>query len=281
MTYRAVQRVQIPSGPVACRLSLTVHLAHLPRNAGSAWRFAGDSITACSPARALVRCTNPCRMAAIVADARPRGRHTVRTVRYRWVIGIVAVCALGASLVAAETSGSAHGGLSHYTTAEVSFSYPAAWFRAHNDANTSSSHGIVTLSSQRIPVDCRPYTVTGKTTATGPQYCVTRAPTTLKKNGVYVSWVAFGSPGATLRSMPGRSAKVSGDSAKIEMAPPNTRTPIRTTCGGMGGQEQIRVTVAKRPSNFLLVDACVRGPNLKKETGEVIAMVRSTRLPRR
>jgi hypothetical protein len=74
----------------------------------------------------------------------------------------------------------------------------------------------------------------------------------------------------------GQPSKVGGDPAKIQIGYPGTRT-----CVAMGGQEQIRTIVATSPSNFLLMVACIRGPELTVVASEVTAMLRSTRLGRR
>ncbi len=191
-----------------------------------------------------------------------------------WCLVGLAIATVALTLVpdfvgTAEARGAGH---RHYKKTGLSFTYPAAWFLAHNEVSlTSQSNGIVDLSSQPIAVHCRPNTVNGKLTLSGPQDCAPLPPTALEKDGVYVRWTGLGTPGGFVWRQHGKATEVGGLPAKIQVDA-STRT-----CQLMGGQEVITTLVNTAPANFDRINACLRGPQLNSDAREVMAMLQSTR----
>jgi hypothetical protein len=90
-----------------------------------------------------------------------------------------------------------------------------------------------------------------------------------------VAWSYYGFPNEfDLSAFPGRPARIGGRPARIEVRSP------QHACHVLGGDQQVRVTVRRRArGNWMLMDACLRGPDLARSRADVEHMLATARVP--
>lgn len=147
----------------------------------------------------------------------------------------------------------------------LSFRYPAAWHVGTWQDNSSFSSLIVALSTARQHNPC---TVTVSSTETSV-YCAAPVGALLPEQ-LIVEWTARGFP---FRQQPAPNTTVGGLPAR--------ETHIMSGwCAALRGSQAITVVIpvgGAGTSNWIEMDACLRGPGLSRPQAQIAAMLTSVR----
>ncbi len=156
------------------------------------------------------------------------------------------------------------------TTTQIRFGYPATW-----GALTSSDGGFVRsmiwLSTEPFHKPCTSTTEGERTTV------VCGSPvSSLRPNGVLVSWRMGGTSSFNLDALPGIPAMIGGGSARIALL---SNGMLFEGCRKLGGDEAILTWAARPRGGFYGLSACLRGPDLARSETEVATVLASARFP--
>ena len=143
--------------------------------------------------------------------------------------------------------------LARFSGFGVSFRYPARW-HAQSDVKLLSTVGACLgyLSSLRLLSPCDPAAV--------PR---------LLPNDVLIRWYSFGSV-SNFADLPGSTRTVGGRLAKVEVGHPGS-------CRSLAADETIEFVIPIAGSDFYLMQACLRGPDLDRAREHVDLMLDSVR----
>jgi hypothetical protein len=152
----------------------------------------------------------------------------------------------------------------------VTFSYPTAW----KPQMGSLPAVIVLLSQQPISDPCA--------VATPPPDCTQHALTKLQQDQLVAEWSTGNVPKSTYENAPNDGYQTaSGQLFRAEQ-----ETAVDDTCHAELGnaEELIYIAVNAQPVAILeqvyVVQACIRAPDPSQITGELIAMVTSSMIPK-
>jgi hypothetical protein len=152
----------------------------------------------------------------------------------------------------------------HFAAAQFSFDYPAAWHSAAPGVQGRAIRPVVYLSTGTAYNPC--------VTTTSGQSCGI-PDKQLEPDGVAVTWSANGVMGWGRASQPGASATIAGRPAKVNVQQSGA-------CADMGGDLSVTAVIAlAAESNWVEMDACLRGPDLTAAQADVARMLDSLRLP--
>jgi hypothetical protein len=153
-----------------------------------------------------------------------------------------------------------------HTTA-LTFDYPSGWSNVSWGSFPSSfSYMVAALSNQRLHSPCVHH---------GNVFSCGQPLGRLQPAAMLVEWWEDGFPGWQLADQPGAAISVDGVPAKMERGP--SASP---NCRGLGASLGISVVVARpqAPGNYFQFIACLRGPQLSRETSLALEMLDSARL---
>jgi hypothetical protein len=167
---------------------------------------------------------------------------------------------LGIGLGLAEAP--AGGSLIRYTSAGLKFSYPSSWHERPFRVSSSFADFLMFLSNQTMHNPCRTLGTHSGTICRSPIL-------KLDANGVLVQWVLGGMPGFRLAKQPGQHQVIGGLPSRVD-------TTFPGACSNIGADETIEVVASRGRDNFYGLTACIRGPNLRYSTAQVMALLRST-----
>ena len=199
---------------------------------------------------------------------RRRGRAT-----WLWLVTLflVASCAAGPARVgitpgpvAAKDDGA---GLATFGEGGLVFSYPAAWRIFHHTATSSFSWSIADLATVDVPEPC----ITTQDVVGARTDCADRF--RLGPNSLVVRVIGGGAPGLSILRKPAAATALTVDAmpAYVEALPPDDPA--------VGADESLVWTLSRPSSvdNFIQIHAFVRGPDLALLTGQLQALISSTR----
>lgn len=151
--------------------------------------------------------------------------------------------------------------LTQYTSASLQFSYPSSWHSRSYVVRSSFAVFLVFLSDQTMHKPCR--TLGDSETICGEPI------RKLGANGILVDWLSGGEPGFRLSTAPGRRQVIGGLPSKVDTAFPGD-------CANIGADETINAVASRGHDNYYGLIACIRGPNLRYSSAQVMALLRST-----
>jgi hypothetical protein len=77
--------------------------------------------------------------------------------------------------------------------------------------------------------------------------------------------------------MPGKPMRIGGRSAKLAVSEPSGGGD---SCLDLGGDESLTLWITRKaPHNFYLMNACLRGPDLKSAEQKIRTMIATARFP--
>ena len=129
------------------------------------------------------------------------------------------------------------------------FRYPASWRRVACRLTDGSF-----LSTP----------ITLLTTTPSISACRQSADLRLGPNGVVVEWWTFGNMTAdSITRFRGQDTRIGGRAARVSTSPATRTSKATAWCARMGGSRTIDAAISRpQRGNWLLVDVCLRGPNL-------------------
>jgi hypothetical protein len=90
-------------------------------------------------------------------------------------------------------------------------------------------------------------------------------------NGVLLEWTAWGTPTWTIGGAAGKLRTIGGLPGKVDVTGPGL-------CTAIGADETVSAVAAEDlPGHYYELMACIRGPNLRRTTTEVMSLLKSTR----
>ena len=148
----------------------------------------------------------------------------------------------------------------------LSYSYPRGWSVVAWSGPSSFSFMVAAISNERLRSPCFHH---GDVGGCGQPLGG------LQPAAMLVEWWENGYPGWQLADQPGAAISVDGLPAKMERGP--SASP---NCRGLGASLGISVVVARpqAPGNYFQFIACLRGPQLSRETSLALEMLDSARL---
>jgi hypothetical protein len=175
--------------------------------------------------------------------------------------GLLAVLVLGTGLGIGLGLSEAPSGVTQYTSTSLQFSYPSTWYERSYTVESSFADFLAFLSNQTMHNPCR---------TLGDSETVCREPIRkLDANGVLVYWLLGGELGFRFSKQPGRHQVIGGLPSKVDTAFPGA-------CSSIGADETITALASRGRDNYYELQACIRGPNLRYSTAQVMALLRST-----
>ncbi len=152
-------------------------------------------------------------------------------------------------------------------TARVDFRYPSCWSAATFPQSSLGLISLAYLSNETMHNPCTTHR-SGTETTTHCAWAVS----TLKPDGVLVSWSLLGMPGLTLRSQRGTNILIGGHHAKFSVT-------TGSVCGSLHAAERISVLIATAtPDNLLMMVACLGARHVLDERDLVTTMLASVTL---
>ena len=141
---------------------------------------------------------------------------------------------------------------------DVSFRYPSHWHRGAWQNGSTMSMAVSYLSTDPMHDPCR-----RTTDSQGMAYRGRKAPRALRPGGVYVSVTRQGGWfGGSLDDIPGHEVRIADRPAKVTVERPGD-------CRLEGVDETMTATIG-RINRFMVVQACLRGPNLARSEEQVL-----------
>ena len=151
-------------------------------------------------------------------------------------------------------------------TPGLSYSYPPGWSIVSWDGASSFTYMVAAISNQRLRNPCFHH---------GNVFGCGQPLGRLQPGAMLVEWWEDGYPLWQLADQPGSAISVDGLPAKMEVGP-----SASSACRGTGASRGISVVVARpqAPGNYFQFIACLRCPQLTRETSLALAMLDSARL---
>ena len=157
--------------------------------------------------------------------------------------------------------------MQHFDASRVSglsFDHPRAWNEFHYVETSTFADAIVFLSNGPLHDPCNP----SMSSAEYPGSTICGYPTkTLRPGEVVVSWSNGAMPFAR-PEIPHPNTTISGEPADVTTERPGE-------CAQYGGQETVTAAIREDHDHEFDMMACLRGPNLPRNTALVQRMLRS------
>jgi hypothetical protein len=158
------------------------------------------------------------------------------------------------------------------TTTQIRFAYPREWDALDSPEYSSMYTSLIWLSTQELNEPCS-YTHTDQ----GVRVRCGLPLGSLEPDAALLQWGYGGRPGWSLGQMPGKPMRIGGRSAKLAVSEPSGGGD---SCLDLGGDESLTLWITRKaPHNFYLMNACLRGPDLKSAEQKIRTMIATARFP--
>jgi hypothetical protein len=198
---------------------------------------------------------------------RRKASSSTLVVHTRRTLAVLALTVLGCASLAAASAPIA---TTSFDTTGFHTRYPSTWSPLQQSSQPSIGTSLIWLSNQPMHDPCT-------TTASGDGITSTCGfpIASLAPSGVVVHWSRDDGPNtvdaAALARTPGQTLQVDGHPAKFTV-----EAPSYSSCGTLTATREVLATILADDRAAFQMDACIRGPNLRKTENQLRHMTETT-----